>query len=389
MASCSGGRAGTLVYSHPAVGASFNEASYPDVWVLRAIAVGARGGNVTLADGTVVQGGLGCAVSVSYTAFGGTAQSLLGAAGTDTVSSTGGSGGTGWRAGGPGGPGSSTGGTRSGAGGGGATGVFRSGVTLAIAAGGGGASVRGAGGSACGTGSQNGASGVGTSPGGGATSSVSGTGGNVGSGFAGSAGTCPSSVFSTGSDFVAPQAGGAGGFNIMVVGANGGGGGGGGSCGGGGGAPDLSGSASASGGGAGSSYAFTNCSSSTPCAAPTYASTTAAPGVTFQWISMAPLGDQRIAAGALVSLSYTATFGDLGVVNSGINGDYMIVSGSLPTGLTLDPTTGVISGRAYLGSYSPFTLQASIRTADGRYVAMSRHTYWIGVYDPRPSEFNP
>ncbi|MFZ9630382.1 MAG: Ig domain-containing protein [Ilumatobacteraceae bacterium] len=181
-----------------------------------------------------------------------------------------------------------------------------------------------------------------------------------------------------------PWSGGLGGANNYSSPTNAGGGGGAGLCGGGGGAPDIAGSLTSSGGGAGLSYGATF----DGCAAPTYVATPAAPGVSYRWITMATTPTQYTTAGTTVSYTYAATFGPLGTVGSSINGDYAVVAGSLPTGMTLDPATGVVSGRPYFGQY-PFTLQATVRGSDGTIIARSRHAYLINVASGGSSEFQP
>lgn len=381
--SCAADRSGTLLSQVATVGPSFDEAAHSDVWVVQAVVVGARGGNVTLADGTVVQGGRGCVVTMSYATYGATANSLVGVAAPDVTSQSATTGGGGFRGGGNGGAGL---GARGGAGGGGATGVVRSGILVAVAAGGGGASARGAGGSACGDGTQSGQNGSGSVPGQGAvvtgTQDVPGAGGRI-SGIAAGAGRCP--ALSSSLSLADLVAGGAGG-QVPVVTFNGGGAGGAGSCGGGGGAPDVAGQSSASGGGAGSSYAFESCANGITCVAPSFAASTSAPGVTYRWITMANVGPQSVPAGNEVHYAYTATYADGALVNSDLNAEYSIVSGSIPRGLTLDASTGIISGRPYVGRVT-FTLQAAVRSADGRVIAMSRHAYEINARDTTGSEF--
>ena len=380
--SCAADRSGTLLSQVAKLGDSFDESAHPDVWVVQAVAVGARGGNVTRTDGTVVQGGLGCAVTLSYATYGATANSLIGVAATDVNSQNAAIGGGGFRGGGNGGVGLSA---RGGAGGGGATGIVRDKILVAVAAGGGGASARGAGGSACENGTASGQAGSGAAPGRGAvvtgTQDTPGAGGSAG-GVVGGAGRCPALSASSLADLVAGGAGG----QVPVVSFNGGGAGGAGSCGGGGGAPDVTGQTSASGGGAGSSYAIESCANGITCVAPTFAATTNAPGVTYRWITMANVGLQTVPAGNEVHYSYAATYADGVVVNADLNAEYSVVSGSIPKGLTLDASTGIISGRPYLGRVT-FTLQAAVRSADGRVIAMSRHVYEINAQDTTRTEF--
>ncbi|MEY2754820.1 MAG: hypothetical protein RJB65_1178, partial [Actinomycetota bacterium] len=121
-------------------GTSWSEGTFVDtgaqapVYSVEVVAIGGRGGNV----GTDSLGGAGCAVRSTVRTYGVAFSSQLGTNAADVdKSGTGGQGGAGLGMGGNGGSNVNATPDAGGAGGGGATAVWRDGITIAIAAGGG------------------------------------------------------------------------------------------------------------------------------------------------------------------------------------------------------------------------------------------------------------
>ncbi|MFZ9629190.1 MAG: Ig domain-containing protein [Ilumatobacteraceae bacterium] len=380
-------RAGTIAATS---GNSWKEGTFVDtgdqgpVYSVEVIAIGGRGGNV----GSVL-GGAGCAVRATVRTYGAPFSSQLATQGADVSSfltgttnfnGTGGVGGTGIGIGGPGGSDVNIRPDAGGAGGGGATAVWRDGITIAIAAGGGGANLHQAGGTACARSTQDGGDADGGGPAGKGARLVDGVrtpgaGGLNGADSSGAAGVCNFPSFAT---TPVPAIMGGGGATTFGEVQEGGGGGGAGSCGGGGGAAGLPYRGGwGAGGGAGLSYGWSE-SGTSGFAPTTFMPTWDAPRVVFHWVqftSPSTLGSATHPWQYIVTL--TADFGETGALTSTQGARWRIVSGGVP-GLSLNESTGVLRGWPTTAGTYTFTVEAAA-TSNGLVLAHSRKTFTLVV----------
>ena len=293
------------------------------VQVIQAIASGGAGG-----AGTPTSGGLGCEVAGSISVNAGDTLSLFvgqnGTAGTGGAPGTGGLGGHGDSGSWSGAGGDGSGSTNAGAGGGGgsATALFDGTTSTIIAAGGagGGNTSPGDGGSGCA---------ANTSHGGDSVRHGDGDGG-VGATTLSAGGASGGGVAAAGNSYTQGGSGG-----------HGGGGGGGGASGGGGGLigipPANQGEIS---GGAGLSYVQTTNAGNLNDA--TYSPTSSTPSITINYVAIDAVSLPGAIVGSLYDQILSATFGGQ-IALTGTNARWSVTP-PLPAGLTLNSTTGVISG---------------------------------------------
>ena len=290
------------------------------VQVIQAIASGGAGG-----AGTPTSGGLGCEVTGSISVNAGDTLSLFvgqnGTAGTGGAPGTGGHGGNGDNGSWSGAGGDGSGSTNAGAGGGGgsATALFDGTTSTIIAAGGagGGNSSPGDGGSGCAANTSHGGNSLHSSRGGVGATTLS-AGGASGGGAA-----------DAGNSYTQGGAGG-----------HGGGGGGGGASGGGGGFIGTNGDQGEVSGGAGLSYVQTTNAGNLNDA--TYSPTSSTPSITINYVAIDAVSLPGAIVGSLYDQILSATFGGQ-IALTGTNARWSVTP-PLPAGLTLNSTTGVISG---------------------------------------------
>lgn len=346
--------------------------------VVQVVAVGGSGGTI----GAVNSAGKGCELSASFVVEEGDvfSESLGGNGGNGSAGNTstftpGGAGGIGaeGRNGGKGADYNFLSTFRSsGSGGGGATSVYLNGTEVAISAGGGGGGSHEVykGGSGCGNNTLDGAAGAIGLGGGGATGSAGGLGGaaRAADGLPGQNGTL--GLGGPGSD--ATNSG------------NGGSSGGGGGLYGGGSSPSMAGCCAVSGGGAGSSWAATPATGIK--AATGKAATSLNASVTYYAVSFPAQTLSSAESGTAYSADLSATF--KGVELSNAATALWTVSPALPAGLTLNASTGAITGTPTEQSSQDYVFKAAWKSGSD-VVARSFQTIHLTVGAPPTTPGSP